>query len=368
LNPGASGTCIAKCTSDANCSGATACHVNSCNITTGLCSTPNATDFTTCGNNLGLCISGSCNIQTFTLLGNDTNALAVNGDGSVVIGFNNPNNSPFTWTRMLGARTLSNLPGTAICLPQAVSIDGNVTVGNCDSNAVKWTGTVPTQLGFAGGGNNASASAANLTGSIITGDNNGHTGIWNGVTPTLLTEIATSTGSNGVGISSDGTVIVGTAHPSTDTTGLGQAYRAKNGVMVLLPPIAAQPLFSQAVGVSADGNNVIFFAKGFDADVWNATTNVQTSLGPNFTPHAISGDGSVVVGAGAVGGVSGPAVFTVSTKTTVLLSTIFTRLGVSLGDFSPQTITGVSANGKVLVGSGTSNTTGVQQGWILIQP
>ncbi len=288
----------------------------------------------------------------------------MSGDGRVVVGFGN---SPFIWTRELGARTLSNLPGTSLCLASAVSIDGNVAVGNCDNFAVKWTGTVPTQLGFAGGNTIAAATAANLTGSIITGEDDGHTVIWNGVTPTLLTELAGSTESHGVGISSDGAVIVGNAHPSTDTTGLGQAYRAVGGVMTLLPAIPAQPLFSQALGVSADGNKVVFYARGFAAAVWNAATNVQTSLG-NFTPHAISGDGNTVVGAGVVGSASGPAVIDVATGTTVLLSTILANLGVALGDFNPLTIAGVSTNGKVLVGSGVSNTTGVQQGWVLVQP
>jgi uncharacterized membrane protein len=299
------------------------------------------------------------------LLGENTTATAVSGDGSVVIGFGN---GPFTWTRQLGARTLSNLPGTAICLAAAVSIDGGVAVGNCDNLAVKWTGTTPTQLGFVGGNSSASATAANLTGSIIAGSNNGHTGIWSGVTPTLLTELAGSTGSEGVGISSDGTVIVGTVHPSTDTTGLGQAYRAKNGVMALVPLIPGTPEISQALGVSADGNNVLFFARGFSAAVWNAVTNVQTSLGSNFTPLAISGDGNTVVGAGAVGATAGPAVVKVASGTTVLLSTILANLGVNLGDFSITDIVGVSTNGKVLVGAGVSTTTGVRQGWVLVQP
>lgn len=299
------------------------------------------------------------------MLGANTEALAVSGNGGVVIGFGP---GPFRWTRASGPATLNRPAGTLQCVASAISIDGTVAVGSCDNFPVKWSGTTPTVLGFAGGNGSAAVTAANLDGSILTGVNNGHTGVWINGTPTLLADPPGTTSSDGIGISSDGTVIVGNLLLSSDATGLGQAYRAMNGTTTLVPFIPGTPAFSRALGVSADGNKVVFLSKGFGSAVWTANTNTLTNLGSSFTAFAISGDGNTVVGDGPVGSAFGPTVVNVASGTAVLLSTILANLGVNLGDFSITDIVGVSTNGKVLVGTGTSNASGVRQGWVLVQP
>ncbi len=66
---------------------------------------------------------------TFTDLGAATaTALAVSGDGSVVVGAGTGNKA-FRWTQAGGAVSLGALPGHSFSLATAVSADGNVVVG-----------------------------------------------------------------------------------------------------------------------------------------------------------------------------------------------------------------------------------------------
>ncbi len=322
-----------------------------------------------CGAGL-VCSAGACTVPVFTTLGANTQAVAVSGDGSVVIGVSLLGlSSPFRWTRSSGIAALTLPQGASQCIVQGVSADGTTAVGYCDNFPTRWSGTSPLILSLALGTTGGTAVAASADGSIFTGgltsaNGTSHTGLWtSGATTTLLPEPA-GAGSSGAGISSDGSVIVGNLFLSSDTTGLGQAYRwtRASGVMGLVPFVPGTPAFSHAVGVSADGNKVLIFSKGFATAVWTASTNALTLLPTTFTPRAISGDGNTVVGNDP----NVPAIWTGGTSTN--LTTRLTSLGVTLGDFVLNNVAGVSTNGKILVGGGSSSSTGVQQGWVVVLP
>ncbi len=265
---------------------------------------------------------------------------------------------------------LSNPAAAIACSVSAISFDGTVAAGACDTFPVTWKGTAPSIFGLTIGTSSATLAGANLDGTILTGTlvaSDGftqHSGLWTSTTPTLLTELGPSTGSNAVGMSSDGSFIVGNVFLSSSAAGLGQAYRwtRATGVMGLVPLIPGTPAFSQAVGVSANGDKVIFIAKGFGTAVWTASTNALALLPTTFSPRAISGDGTTVVGNDP----NVPALWTGGTTSTDLTARI-TSLGVNLGGFVLNEVTAVSNNGKVLVGSGSSST-GVGQGWVIVLP
>ena len=115
--------------------------------------------------------------------------------------------------------------------------------------------------------------------------------------------------------------------------------------------------------MSASGDKVLVISKGFATAVWTASTNAFALLPQTFAPRAISGDGTTVVGNDP----NVPSVWT-GGATSTNLTTRLATLGVNLGDFGLGEVTGVSTNGKVIVGNGASISTGVGQGWVIILP
>ena len=129
--------------------------------------------------------------------------------------------------------------------------------------------------------------------------------------------------------------------------------------------------------VSADGNTVVGTSM-FDASVvgppasrpflYDANSGALTNLGApmegddSSSAQAISGDGTTVVGVASSG------VWTWTGGTPRLLTTRLAELGVDLGDFQLTDVVDVSANGKVLVGTGHPGGGGADEGWIVLLP
>lgn len=231
----------------------------------------------------------AASFQSFSPLPGDTDVVpnGVSADGSVVVGQSSPWGDqgfrPIEWTASGGALNLGSQFGSA----NAVSSDGSVIVGGATlagSNslqAFRWTaGSGLTGLGVQSGYGSSTATAVSSDGSVI------------------------------VGYSSTG-YILGSCNATFCfvTVPQDQAFRwtASGGLVGLgfFPGASAQSFgSSEAYGVSADGS-VVVGASTYGGNIgqafrWTSATGM-VALGVlpgdwSSTATAVSADGSVVVG------------------------------------------------------------------------
>ena len=216
-------------------------------------------------------------------------------------------------------------------------------------------------------------SGANANGSVLAGGAydianaaSPRSMVWrNGTSPTALVNAASVARSGAVAVNADGSVIVGTARVTS--SGMDQAYRwTQAGGMVLIPYLAGGT-FSSVSDVSADGNKVVGMSSstgGNRAFLWNAGT-LTAMVVPGDTSSlafAISDDGTTVGGRGSSG-----AWLSVNGATPQLLGTTLAAMGVDLAAFALLDVTDVSANGKVVVGTGSLVDNDLE-GWIAVLP
>jgi autotransporter-associated beta strand protein len=273
-------------------------------------------------------------------------ALAVNADGSVIVG-SDDNANAFRWTASTGKVSLGVLPGTSGSSAYAVSADGKAVAGQ-DFNA-----------------------ATNLWQSFLWTSSGGMIG---------LGYLPGDTQSQARGISGDGSVVVGRSYNVNNQITSDQAYRwtASTGMTGLgyLPGMS----FSEAAAISSDGSVVVgdsfSLTNGLNPDQafrWTATTGM---VGLGYFPGgltsgaaATNADGSVIVGSGLEG--SGPRInqnlaFRWNAATGMqIVQDILTADGISVPDLLNYA-TGVSADGTVLVGD--ANAGGNNEGWIATIP
>ncbi len=308
-----------------------------------------------------VCLSPFASAASFTPLGDlsggdfYSQAYAVSADGKVVVGTSNSSRGyePFRWsveTEMIG---LNGLPtGSA----QAVSADGSVIVGSARStmistSAFRWTEetgmvflqTFPVY---------STASAVTADGSIIFG--------LSGVNDTAARWPATEGVENFnlpfsdvAGTSADGSVVVG-ARPTgaarwTQATGwqsLGSGRRA--------------------YAVSADGSVIVghrytiiedeLFTDGFR---WTQEDGIII-LGPG-SAYGVSANGSITVG--TTDDLSGYAFIWDEIDGTRSIKEMLSGVGIDLTGWTLRQATGVSANGKIIVGTGL-NPDGNMEAWL----
>lgn len=217
----------------------------------------------------GLLLLGPAQLDaqmTFLGLGFNTGQPSgVSDDGNVVVG-QTPDGNSFRWSRSNGSTSLEFFSGQTIV---GVSSDGNVMAGNHLGQPYRWTssgGAVP--LGLPDGTTDVSARA----------------------------------------ISADGTTIVGRAY-ATGAAGNGEGWRAfrwteTEGYRDLgtfpKPSGDSNPL-AMATAVSPDGSMVAGVGSnpsGWTTFLWTESGGLMDlNRGSSIdTPHAISGDGSTIVG------------------------------------------------------------------------
>lgn len=198
--------------------------------------------------------------------GNDSRALAVDGTGSVIVGYSQSSDGvrAFRWTEASGMESLGVLAGGLSSQAHGISSDGSVIVGQSESSvgtrAFRWT--------EAGG----MVSLGTLTGGAQ---------------------------SEALGISGDGTVIVG----FSDSTSGDRAFRwTQSGGMVSLGVLTGGTE-SFAESTNDDGSVVVGVgdtAGGTRGFRWTASGGMQNlgtldGTGASYAVH-VSGDGAVVVG------------------------------------------------------------------------
>ena len=246
---------------------------------------------------------------------NSSSSAATSFDGSVVVGTGNSGSSTaFRWTLETGLVSL----GTDSA--QDVSADGNTIVGRDgvggSQRAYIWTPqTGALHLGTLPGGGVTQASGVSADGLIVVGSSGGEAFRWSASTG--MFGLGNLTGnsfddSSAIDISADGTVIVGDADISSSVEH-AFVWTLSEG-MVGLGSLGGDGFSSSAVGVSGDGSIIVgtsetpdgsrafiwtedsgmldlqglLLERGFDLSQWQTLTSAT----------GISDDGSFISGRG----------------------------------------------------------------------
>ncbi len=253
--------------------------------------------------------------------GNESYAVATSADGSVIVGRGDalqgasdpqPGNvsiEGFRWTQAGGMQSLGYLPlGGSYAVANGVSADGSVIAGYSDGPAsemaYRWTqfealqpiGALPY-----GGSQWSQANAISGDGVVIVGESSGTFGLIDGRQAfrwtistgiSALTPLARSASTTALGVSADGSVIVGNSFISSSScldcvppvVSRNNAVSWTNqGAPTLLGQVPGGDYGSSARAVAADGSVVVGMYQvdpddpltGFRAFVWTAGSGMQ---------------------------------------------------------------------------------------------
>jgi probable HAF family extracellular repeat protein len=326
-------------------------------------------------------------------------AYGVSADGTIITGFGNTDEGTvaFRWSAPNGMTQMGDLPGGGFySAANGISGNGKIIVGVSRSEAsgdnyeaFAWsqeTGMIG--LGdFSDGIFNSGAYAASYDGSVIVG--------WG--THASLNEEAMrwtqSTGLVGLGylpgapsdtrqfsyaidVSASGKVVVGFSSSAIGT----QAFRwSQNSGMVGLGGLQGAPTdrgyISDARAVSADGKTVVGAAlhpagDNYLAFKWTENQGMQslgyldTAITPSSTAIDVSADGKVVVGVSNGFDNNIHAVRWIGNKAPESIEDLLTSTGIDLEGRWLTQAQGVSADGTVIVGYGsTPNDQSAQEAW-----
>jgi len=302
-----------------------------------------------------------------------SHASGVSADGSVVAGSSNftDGSQAFRWTQSGGIVGLGDLSGGGYySWANGISADGSVVVGISESTngdeAFRWTqaGGMVGLGDLTGGTLYSQAYAANTDGSVVVGVSNSTNGDeafrWTQADGMVgLGDLAGgSFDSIAYDISADGSVVIGVSNSVNGN----EAFRwTQAGSMVGLGDLAGGDFYSNARGVSADGSVVVGesdSANGNEAFRWTQAggmVGLGDLAGGGFESlaYGVSSDGSVVVGYGT--SISGQEAFRwTQEKGIQSLGEWLLEGGYTLTDWSNTIALGVSADGNVVVGQGTS--------------
>lgn len=326
--------------------------------------TANAADFTPVGD-----IAGD---------GFQTLAYAVSADGSTVVGFDRTEGDPnyegqaFVWTRS-GIVGLGDFPGGRFySWGRSVSGDGSVVIGTGTTEGgidFRWTsgdGMVEMDGAVAVSGDGATIVGSLSNEAVLFGQT--------GDVVHLGDLVGGVFSSEANAVSADGSVVVGNG-----TTSAGdEAFRWTNeGGLEGLGYLPSVPFRERSVArsVSADGSTVVGFssrAHGYEAFRW---TREEGMVGLGFlaadpgyfesTAQGVSSDGSIIVGEGISESKGRTAAIWDPVHGMRELDELLKSLGLAaqLDGWRLWTATGVSADGRVIVGYGT-NPDGEVQGWV----
>jgi len=336
--------------------------------------------------------SARASIFTFQSLGDlpgnqsNTQVNGISADGSVAVGIalSESGREAFRWSSVDGIVGLGDLPGENFSSEAyAVSADGSVIVGqgrSTGNEAALWTadGTIIGLGDFPRNGLASRAFGVSADGSVVVGQGTSIAGIeafrWtNDGGMVALGDLAGGAYFNfAFGVSADGSVIVG----RSESTMGSEAFRwTANGGMVGLGDLPGGDFESIATAVSADGSVVVGrgrSASGNEATRWTAADGL-VGLGDlpggvfSSVARATSADGSVVVGAS--NSASGAqAIYWTSERGMRSVRDMLIAGGVTeLADWTLTDATGVSADGRTIVGQGR-NPLGQPVAWIATVP
>ena len=287
--------------------------------------------------------------------GSYSRAVGVSGDGSVVVGVGNSNNgSPtFRWTQDGGMQRIGTYDSNAF----GISADGSTIVGQADSvpsgwRAFRWT-TARGMEYFGSSGTYATAVSAD--GTVTVGQMSGGNGSFR-YTASSYQYLG---GFQACSVSGDGTAVVGRGATEPYGPYQIQAFQLTPAVGLRWLGVIPGGYGSEALGVSADGSVVVGSAYspiGVRAFRWTAELRMESlgklASGVNSFATAVSGDGSIVVGYADSDG-SNVAFIWHASFGMMSLKDYLSSKGVDLTGWSElSTATAISANGRFVVGNG----------------
>lgn len=325
---------------------------------------------------LSLCAGSSCFgdgwIEYFpmTVIGN------ISADGRTLVGA--INTTPAIWSRGEGLRTLIGPAPFSGGRAWAVSGDGSVVVGrttNAGGAQLAWRWSQAT--GFValpdlpGGTEIGEAVGISEDGTVIVGTGRSdaaHPVRWRAplYEPEGLGSIDEPGYINGfgTGVSGDGTTAIATSFQTSVVASQAAFWREEVG-MIGLGDLPGGPEISFALGVSRDGGVIVGFGReqgqSFreQAFRWEPTTGLLP-LGylvpqpARSTAYAVSADGTIVVGESGVGGVSTAIleafVWTSPSGMRPLASVLTSEHGIDLRGHVLTRAHTISADGKTIAG------------------
>ncbi len=322
-------------------------------------------------------------------------AFGVSGDGQAVVGWSEYQHGIFQveaycWTHATGMFSLGDLPGgNHRSGAAAASLGGEVIVGHgwneLTQEAVHWTESTG-MVGLGGFSNGQLPSGANdvsANGEVVVGfaDTPSYVRtsfIWTAADG--MTDLGSLPGgestSEALAVSADGRVVVGIA--STDVGKRAYAWTRADGMQSL--GVLPNTRHSFAHDVSADGTTAVglcYLQEGSEAFIAKLD---GTIIGLGDLPgglrasvaNAVSADGTIVVGQANTEMGSDPfadvaMIWDSSSGMRNLHDVLVDDYGLSLDGWFLRSATGLSDDGRTIVGIGT-NPDGNTEGWIVTIP
>lgn len=307
-----------------------------------------------------------------------SHANAISGDGRTVVGqsIKNGITEAIVWSEQTGIISLGALGGNTITRATDVSYDGQVVVGagysslGSSRTVFRWTpeGGL-SELSGCGCENSKAGAAVSADGRTVISTRGSVGFIWTAETgPMDIVDFpGGSTESNPIDLTSDGSIVVGGGFTQDGARG----YRwTKAGGLVELGE-----LMYSAYAVSADGSAIagVGFQDGQGAVRWTQDEGpVWLGHLPNLSGRPasfasdISADGSVIVG-GSGGDFKFSAFRWTQESGMRSVDSLLQALGVDLAGWQLGTANAISADGRLIVGTGI-NPDGNSEGWIAAIP
>ena len=306
-------------------------------------------------------------IQLIPALPGSDSALpyGVSADGTKVVGTSflpsGDADRGFVWTLAGGSQPVIGAP---VSFGTAISGDGSTVVGigfDNDFNISGYSyrnGTMTPTGSLTGTGFGANANAVNFDGSVVVGQsdlpNDFNQRAFRWTSGGGIQDLGTLNGavySLALGISADGSVIVGNSGSQGD--GLAFRWTQADG-MTALPRLLGST-FDGAYGISADGSTIV---GGSNSQAVRWRNGLVEPLGlvaglKYSRANASSADGEVIGGI-AYGNDSKAFVWTPQTGVIDLQERLISQ-GVNLNGWQLLEVSGVSADGSVLIGNGALN-------------
>lgn len=270
--------------------------------------------FNSLGSDRAFKYDGSTMINLGTLGGDYSYGRGVSSDGSTAVGVSTTSGGDFHAFKYVGS-TMSDLGtlGGNYSDAYGASSDGSIIVGESttsggDTHAFKYSGTTMTDLGTLGG-TSSRAYAVSSDGSVIVGYANtaggaAHAFKYSGSTMSDLGVLSGLTSSVATSVSSDGSVIVGYSY-----TGFGagnRAFKYEGSTMTDIGTLGGST--SKAHAISADGTTIVGESVNGDGNthafkyVGSTMTDIGTLGGTYSMAYGVSSDGLVIVGKSATSG------------------------------------------------------------------
>jgi uncharacterized membrane protein len=303
-------------------------------------------------------------------LGLGTDARGVSWDGNVVVGTvvssdQTPVVQAYRWTRSGGLVGLGfpNSPGgQPLSSAWAISGDGSTIAGYATFDGAFLGYRWRAQSGFQklAGGTGSIPRAVNGDGNVIVGDINQKAALWDAAgNATMLGALAAIPYDYGRGVTADGNLVVGQAQRDSGTR---HAYRwtSVTGMVSMDPPDQIPP--TDAGAITPDGKVIVGYNYALAGNIgyrWTQATGF-VSLDPNgnpailTNPTAVSADGSTIAGWWYPAGEQTAFVWDAQDGIRSL-DQVLTSKGVNVTGWDFREVTGMSADGTVVVGIGTHN-------------